>query len=125
MQLFEDRTILKPTIASDWTRIVNYPDNHLNDFAIFQAQDGTWHAFGIMGEGSFDTEVSLFHCSSPDLFGTFEHHEPILKETPDPYEWSEPKTVHLDTGDEEESPVDADAGAVANADTGAAENADA
>jgi len=86
--------MMKPTIVSGWTRIIDYPENHLNDFAIFRAQDGVWHAMGIMGKGSFETETSLFHCSSPDLFGTFERHPPILTEKPDPADANQSNRKH-------------------------------
>ena len=69
-------------ICEPWQRIVEYPDNHLNDFCLFQDLDERWHAIGIMGTGTWESEVSLFHSSSSDLFSRFENHEPILVQNP-------------------------------------------
>ena len=70
--------MLKPHIRSEWTRIVEYPDRHLNDFCLFRALDGRWHAMGIMGTGTWDSERSLFHCSGSRLHGKHEKHSPLL-----------------------------------------------
>ena len=86
--------MLTPTITSQWTRIIEYPRNHLNDFCLFQAQDGVWHAFGIMGAGTFDSETSLFHCSSGDLLGVFTHHPPVVTEDPDPSDANQSRRKH-------------------------------
>ncbi|MHC4603549.1 MAG: glycoside hydrolase family protein [Planctomycetota bacterium] len=71
-----------PTITSSWTRIIEYPQNHLNDFCIFQDNDGIWHCIGIMGTGTWESEQSLFHCSSKNLFGPYGKHPPLLTENP-------------------------------------------
>lgn len=71
---------MNPSVAAPWTRIVEYPENHLNDFCLFRALDGRWHAMGIMGTGTWASETSLFHCSSPTLYGSYERHEPLLRE---------------------------------------------
>ena len=71
-----------PVIASDWTRIVEYPDNHLNDFCMFRDLAGTWHCTGIMGTGTWESEQSLFHCSCRELLGAYEIHPPLLTEVP-------------------------------------------
>lgn len=65
-------------IASPWKRIIEYPDNHLNDFCLFRALDARWHCIGIMGTGTWASETSLFHCSSPSLYGPYERHSPLL-----------------------------------------------
>ena len=65
-------------ITSPWKRIIEYPDNHLNDFCLFRALDGQWHCIGIMGTGTWESETSLFHCSSPFLYGPYDIHNPLL-----------------------------------------------
>jgi hypothetical protein len=65
---------------SAWTRIVDYPHNHLNDFCIFRGLDNRWHAIGIMGTGTWESEVELFHCSCGTLQGRYDIHPPILKD---------------------------------------------
>lgn len=69
-----------PSLVSPWTRIVEYPGHHLNDFCLFRGQDDRWHAIGIMGTGTWASETSLFHCSSTNLLGPYEHHPPLLTE---------------------------------------------
>ena len=71
-----------PTITSDWTRIVEYPKNHLNDFCLFRNAEGIWHGIGIMGTGTWESETSLFHCSCRDLLGRYAIHPPLLTENP-------------------------------------------
>lgn len=71
-----------PTITSSWTRVVEYSRNHLNDFCLFQDNDGIWHCIGIMGTGTWESEQSLFHCSSKNLFGPYKKHEPLLTDNP-------------------------------------------
>lgn len=62
-----------------WTRLVEYPNNHLNDFCIFRGLDGRWHAIGIMGTGgAWESEISFFHCSCEALLGRYEVHPPLL-----------------------------------------------
>lgn len=73
-----------PLIASDWVRIVEYPENHLNDFCLFRGLNGTWHAIGIMGTGTWSSEQSLFHCSCDVLLGNYTRHPAILTDTPVP-----------------------------------------
>ena len=67
-----------PKITSAWTRIIEYPRNHLNDFCLFKGLDGRWHAVGIMGAGTWASETSLFHCSSAELYGPYAKHPPLL-----------------------------------------------
>jgi len=69
-------------VAGPWRRIVEYPQNHLNDFCLFRALDGRWHAIGIMGTGTWASELSLFHSSGEDLRSRFENHAPLLAEVP-------------------------------------------
>jgi len=69
---------MAPKPIRPWTRIVEYPENHLNDFCIFRAPDDRWHCIGIMGTGSWASETSLFHCSSRELYGPYEIHPPLL-----------------------------------------------
>lgn len=64
--------------VSEWTRVVEYPTNHLNDFCVFEALDGRWHAVGIMGTGTWESETQLFHCSCDTLTGQYEIHDPLL-----------------------------------------------
>ena len=71
---------MQPRVCSEWTRIVECPANHLNDFCLFQDLKGRWHCLGIMGTGSWSTEVSFLHGSSVRLPGRFELHDPILTE---------------------------------------------
>ena len=71
-----------PVIASDWIRVVDYPENHLNDFCIFQDTDGIWHCMGIMGTGTWNSETSLFHCSSLNLLEHFKTNKSILTTLP-------------------------------------------
>lgn len=71
-----------PTIIPRWRRIIHYPDNHLNDFCIFRDRDGVWHGIGIIGTGTWDSERSLFHSSSPSLSEPFESQEPLFVENP-------------------------------------------
>lgn len=73
---------MKPIVAGPWRRIIEYPENHLNDFCLFRGPDGRWHAMGIMGTGTWASETSLFHSSSADLYGPYERHEPLLREMP-------------------------------------------
>ena len=68
-----------PKLTSSWTRIIEYPDNHLNDFCLFKGPDDRWHAVGIMGTGTWASETSLFHCSSADLHGPYLKHPPLLE----------------------------------------------
>ena len=63
---------------SKWTRIVDYPHNHLNDFCVFKGLDTRWHAIGIIGTGTWESEISLFHCSCDTLDGRYDVHEPLL-----------------------------------------------
>ena len=72
----------KPVIRSKWERVVEYPNNHLNDFCVFQDLKGIWHLIGIMGKGTWESEQSLFHCSSDDLYGPYAKHSPLLTEKP-------------------------------------------
>ncbi len=71
-----------PVIASPWYRLIDDPDHHLNDFCVFQAADGQWHALGIMGTGTWQSERSLFHWTGVDLRSPFVMRSPILQETP-------------------------------------------
>jgi hypothetical protein len=71
-----------PVLTSEWQRVVEYPDHHLNDFCVFQDEDGYWHAMGIMGAGTWRSEQSLFHCVGRDLRAPFVMREPILTQTP-------------------------------------------
>jgi len=71
-----------PVITSPWRRIVEYPDHHLNDFCVFLDLQGIWHVMGIMGTGTWDSEQSFFHCSSPTLFGPYTKHSPLLTKNP-------------------------------------------
>jgi hypothetical protein len=82
----------KPIIRSKWARVVEYPDNHLNDFCIFQDLRGKWHLMGIMGTGTWESEQSLFHCSSDDLYGPYDKHSPLLTAKPCPT--SDPSSNH-------------------------------
>ena len=77
-----DDKVPVPVIVPAWHRIVHYPDNHLNDFCIFRDRDGVWHAIGIMGTGTWASEQSLFHASSPSLDQPFERHAPLFTENP-------------------------------------------
>ena len=74
------KVIMLPSLILPWTRIVEYPENHLNDFCIFNGPDNRWHVIGIMGTGTWDSEISLFHCSSRDLYGPYRIHPPLLKD---------------------------------------------
>ena len=74
---------LKPTIASPWFRIVEYPTNHLNDFCLFRDQQGVWHAIGIMGTGTWASETALFHSTGRSLRERFENLEPLFAEMPE------------------------------------------
>lgn len=71
---------MRPRIMSQWTRVIEYPENHLNDFCLFKGLDDRWHCIGIMGTGTWASETSLFHCSSPELLGPYEAHPPLLDE---------------------------------------------
>lgn len=75
-----ESNVAAPTIVAPWRRIITYPDNHLNDFCLFRALDGRWHCLGIMGTGTWSSERSFFHCSSPALHGPYEQHPPLLVE---------------------------------------------
>ena len=77
-----DKKYRTPTITSEWKQIVYYPNNHLNDFCIFQDREKVWHAMGIMGTGSAWSEVSLFHSTSNNLLTPFVNQNPILTEVP-------------------------------------------
>ena len=67
-------------LISPWTRLIEYSENHLNDFCLFRGLDDRWHCIGIMGTGTWASETSLFHCSSPDLYGPYEYHPPLLSD---------------------------------------------
>jgi len=67
-----------PVISSQWRRIVEYPDNHLNDFCLFEDGEGTWHCIGIMGEGTWKSEQSFFHCTGKSLRESFTIRSPML-----------------------------------------------
>jgi hypothetical protein len=71
-----------PRIASDWFRIVEYPDRHLNDFCLFRDEQGTWHAIGIMGTGTWASETSLFHSTGKGLRERFENRPPLFEAMP-------------------------------------------
>ena len=71
-----------PTIASDWFRIVEYPQNHLNDFCLFRDQSGLWHAIGIMGTGDAKSELSLFHSTGQSLCRQFTNRQPLFEGLP-------------------------------------------
>lgn len=73
-----------PCIASNWTRIIADPDHHLNDFCLFKDRQGTWHAAGIMGTGTWESERSLFHWSAPSLTGPYRRNAPLLADDPRP-----------------------------------------
>jgi len=69
---------MHPKLTSPWRRIIEYAENHLNDFCIFRGPDNRWHAVGIMGTGTWASETSLFHCSSDALYGPYREHPPLL-----------------------------------------------
>ncbi len=71
-----------PTIASDWFRIVEYPQNHLNDFCLFRDQSGLWHAIGIMGTGDAKSELRFFHSTGQSLRRRFTNREPLFEGLP-------------------------------------------
>lgn len=71
----------RPIIKSDFKRIIQYSGNHLQDFCLFKALDQTWHAFGIFGNGSIESEISFFHNSSSSLYGEYKKHNLILTNT--------------------------------------------
>ncbi|MEE9431175.1 MAG: hypothetical protein V3V16_09050 [Melioribacteraceae bacterium] len=74
---------LTPVLKSEWKRVIYYPENHLNDFCVFQdREDSMWHAIGIMGTGISWSEVSLFHSTSKDLLTPFENHAPLFTDIP-------------------------------------------
>jgi beta-fructofuranosidase len=73
---------LTPTIISDWLRIVEYPENHLNDFCLFRDQSGLWHAIGIMGTGEAQSEVRFFHSTGESLRRHFTNREPLFEGLP-------------------------------------------
>jgi hypothetical protein len=84
---------LVPTIASDWFRIVEYPENHLNDFCLFRDQSGLWHAMGIMGTGDAKSELRLFHSTGESLRRRFTNREPLFEGLP---EWiGEPRSSNM------------------------------
>jgi len=70
--------VKKPVIISQWKRIVYYPSNHLNDFCLFQGNDGLWHCIGIMGTGTWESETKLFHSFGENLDCLFTNADPIL-----------------------------------------------
>ncbi len=72
--------MIVPYLKSDWRRIIEYPQNHLNDFCIFRDLDGLWHAVGIMGTGTWASEQSLFHSVSGCITGEYRNIAPILEE---------------------------------------------
>ena len=78
-----------PTITSDWFRIVEYPGHHLNDFCLFRDKGGVWHAIGILGTGTWASEVTLFHSSGTSLHEPFVNHSPIFRGMP---KWISEKT---------------------------------
>lgn len=63
-----------------WRRIVHYPDRHLNDFCLFRDRDGVWHAIGIVGTGTWDSEQTLFHAVGDDLEAPFTPLPDVLAE---------------------------------------------
>ena len=71
-----------PQLASDWIRIVDYPDRHLNDFCLFRDRQGTWHAIGIMGAGTWASETSLFHSTGRSLRERFVNRQPLFETMP-------------------------------------------
>ncbi len=73
---------MTPRIAAPWMRVIEYPENHLNDFCLFRALDGRWHAIGIMGTGTWASETSLFHASASTLYGPYERHPALLPDPP-------------------------------------------
>ena len=78
----EHRGRRTPRIVSDWFRIVEYPDHHLNDFCLFRDQGGTWHAIGIMGTGTWASETSLFHSTGDSLRQRFENRPALFEAMP-------------------------------------------
>ncbi len=71
-----------PTIASDWFRIVEYSDRHLNDFCLFLDQRGTWHAIGICGTGTWASEQAFFHSTGATLNKRFTNHATLFEGMP-------------------------------------------
>ncbi len=73
---------LVPTIGSDSFRIVEYPENHLNDFCLFRDQSGLWHAIGIMGTGEAQSELRFFHSTGENLRRRFANRAPLFEGLP-------------------------------------------
>lgn len=74
-----------PRPAEPWRTIVRWPGGHLNDFTLFaDPGDGRWHAIGILGSGTWESEVSLFHASGERLGELFENHRPLLAQPAPP-----------------------------------------
>ncbi len=71
-----------PEIASEWVRIVEYPEHHLNDFCLFRDLAGAWHAVGILGTGTWKSEQSLFHSTGASLSERFENLPPLFTHLP-------------------------------------------
>ena len=71
-----------PVVTSEWTRIAEFPDNHVGDFSIFRDALGTWHCLGTMGTGRRKTELTFFHCKSRRLLGPYEPQPTLLPWAP-------------------------------------------
>ncbi|HOJ38879.1 MAG TPA: hypothetical protein PKX93_02435 [bacterium] len=72
----------KPSLSGPWVRLISYPDHHLNDFCLFQDKEGLWHALGIMGEGTWESEQSFFHATGHHLLAPFQRQPPVLMVRP-------------------------------------------
>jgi beta-fructofuranosidase len=71
-----------PRIKSSWRPLVTLPDRHVNDFCLFRDREGWWHAIGIQGDGTWEGEVSLFHCAGPSLDAPLEERPPLFEPMP-------------------------------------------
>lgn len=71
-----------PRLESEWRRIVETPNHHLNDFCLFQDAEGWWHAIGIRGQGTWESETSLFHFAGRSLDAPFEEQAPLFAGMP-------------------------------------------
>lgn len=82
-----------PTLVPPWQRICEDSQHHFNDFCLFRDQQDVWHAIGIMGEGTWDSETRLFHYAGKTLDAPYEEHPPLFTSMPDIAGMSHPKST--------------------------------
>ena len=67
-------------LISPWTRLIEYSENHLNDFCLFRGLDDRWHCIGIMGLGPGRARHHSSTVRAPTFTARTEYHPPLLSD---------------------------------------------